>query len=227
MKIKDMPADMRPDERAQLLGVDHLSEKELLAIILRTGTKGRSSLELADEILAIDKGKRGLVNLISCTYSDFTRIKGLGTVKSLQLACICELSKRISKVRVQRSSVTVDTAFVASFYMEELRHLEYEVIYVLLIDIRGRFIKSVLAAKGSSAAAVTGIKEIMKIAITGDAAGMYLVHNHPSGETEPSIQDINFSVALKNAGESIGISFRDSIIIGDGKYFSLSQKGLL
>lgn len=227
MKIKDMPGDLRPDERARILGVESLSEKELLAIIIRTGTKGKSSLELAEEILSIDKGKRGLINLISCTYSDFTCLKGLGDVKALQLACICELSKRISREKVLRSGNPVDSSFVASYYMESLRNLEYEVIYIMLVDIKGRFIKSELAAKGSSAAAITGIREILKLALSGNASGMYMVHNHPSGEVFPSIQDIKFSKALKSSAETVGLCFRDSIIIGDGEYFSLSQKGLL
>lgn len=228
MRIKEMPDDMRPDERARTLGIEALSDKELLAIIIRTGTKGKSSVELADEILSINKGKRGLLNLLGCSYSDFTSLRGLGEVKALQLACICELSKRISKIRVLRDGTVVDSVFAASFYMEELRHLEYEVIYVMLVDVKGRLIKSVMASKGSATAAVTGIREILKIAISeGNAAGLYMVHNHPSGDTKPSFQDIRFSKALKSGAESLGLIFCDSIIIGDGEYSSLSQKGLI
>lgn len=227
MKIKDLPDDMRPDERALAFGVEALSESELLAVIIRTGTAGKSSIELAEEILSAKRGKYGLINLLNSSYSDFITHKGLGAVKSLQLACICELSKRISRVSVLESAKAVDSAFAASYYMEELRHLEYEVIYLILTDIKGCFKKSMMLSKGSSVAAVTGIREILKAALKEDAYGIFMVHNHPSGDPAPSMQDIRFSAALKDAAGSVGISFRDSLIIGNGTYTSLSQKGLI
>lgn len=227
MKIKDMPDDLRPDERARAYGIDSLTDRELLAIIIRTGTSGKSSLELADEILSVNKGKRGLLNLMNCTYKDLTQLKGLGDVKAMQLACVCELSKRISKVKVLAENRTVDSDFAAGYYMDELRSLTYEVIYIMAVDMKGRFIRSILVSKGSSRAAAAGMREILKLAISSDASGIYMVHNHPSGCTVPSRQDIRFSAALKTAAESVGIVLCDSIIIGNGGYCSLSRKGLL
>lgn len=227
MKIMDMPAAQRPDERAERFGTEVLSEAELIAVILRTGTSGKSSVELANEVLSIDKGRDGLGNLVCCTVQDMLQIKGLGKVKALQLACAFELGKRIASCRTNRCVVLNDPSKAAEYYMETARHLDHEEAYVFLTDTHNRFIRSVQIAKGSIDSAALSSREIIKAALQYDAAGFILVHNHPSGNPEPSSEDVRFSRSLMNAASLMNLQMNDSIIIGEGEYCSLKQRGLL
>lgn len=222
-----MPAAQRPDERAEMYGTEVLSEAELIAVILRTGTAGKSSLELANEVLSLDKGKDGLGNLVCCTMQDMLKIRGLGKVKALKLACVFELGKRIAASRTERTLVLGDSASAAGYYMESARHLDHEEVYILLTDTHNRLIRSVQIAKGSIDSASVSPREILKTALQYDAAGIILVHNHPSGRTEPSSEDIRFSRTLKEAAILMNIQLNDSLIIGDGEYLSLRSQGLL
>jgi len=217
----------RPDERAQKYGTEVLSEAELIAVILRTGTTGKSSVELANEILSIDKGKDGLGNLSCCTMEDMLRIKGLGRVKALKMACVFELGKRIAASRTERSVTLNDPGKVADYYMETVRCLDHEEAYVFLTDAHNRFIRSIQVAKGSLDSAALSPREILKYALQYDAAGFVLVHNHPSGKTEPSSEDIRFSRNLRDAAVLMSIQMNDSIIIGEGEYCSLKQRMLI
>ena len=225
MKIKQMPRDLRPDERALLFGTEALNDAELLAIILRTGTAGKSSLEIASEILAIDKGKDGLGNVAMVTYSDLCKIKGLGKVKALQVASVCELGRRISSGRTERTLLMDSPGKAAAYVMESTRYLDHEEAYVLLTDTHNRLIRSVQIAQGSLDAAVVSPREIMKAALSYNASGFILVHNHPSGRTDPSGEDLRFCRQLKEASSLMNVRFHDSIIIGDGEYLSMKEQG--
>jgi len=227
LKIKDMPVTQRPDERAEKYGTEVLSEAELIAVILRTGTAGKSSLELANEVLSIDKGRDGLGNLVCCTMQDMLKIRGLGKVKALKLACVFELGRRIASGRTERCIVLNDPSRAAEYYMETARHLDHEEAYIFLTDTHNRFIKSVQIARGSIDSAALSNREIIKTALQYDAAGFILVHNHPSGLPEPSAEDIRFSRTLRDAAELMNIRMNDSLIIGEGEYCSLKSRGLL
>ena len=222
-----MPASQRPDERALASGTQVLSDAELIAVILRTGTVGKSSLELANEVLALDRGKSGLSNFACCDFSDFITIRGLGRVKALKLACICELSRRLSASHTERWHVLDTPDKAAEYMMETVRHLDHEEVHILLSDAHNRAIRSVQIAKGSLCSASLSAREIIKTALRFDAAGFILVHNHPSGICEPSSEDIAFSKNLQEAGRLMDIRMNDSIIIGDGTFTSLRQRGFL
>lgn len=208
-------------------GTAALSETELIGILLRSGIPGKNSLELANEILSIDKGRDGLSNLMCCDTSDFRKIKGLGKVKALQLECICELAKRIAKSITVRDKLMEGPQEAAAYFMETLRYLDHEVAYVYLTDSRNRLIRTVEIAKGSIDAAALSTREIIKSALQFSAAGFILVHNHPSGLCEPSSEDITFSRTLRDAGKLMNIRMTDSIIIGEGTYLSMREKGLI
>jgi len=227
MKMNEIPLTQRPRERAMQYGTEVLSEAELLSILLRCGTKGKNSLELANEILAIDKGREGLSNLMCCDLSDFKRIKGLGKVKAIQLECICELARRFSRSHTERNRNLDGPSEAAAFFMESMRHLDHEIACIYLTDSRNRFIRSVEIAKGSIDAAALSTREIIKSALRYGAAGFILVHNHPSGVYEPSSEDISFSRTLRDAGKLMNIRMNDSIIIGEGAYLSLRERGLI
>lgn len=227
MKIKQMPEEQRPDERALLYGIDTLSDCELLAVILRTGTRGKSSLEIAGEILSIDKGRSGLSNMTMLTYADLSGIRGLGKVKALQIASLCELSKRIACCRTERNLLMDSPGKAASYLMEETRYLDHEAVYLLLTDTRNRLIRSVQISRGSLDAAVVSPREILKTALSFNASGFIMIHNHPSGKTDPSEEDLNFSRRLREASGLMNIRFLDSIILGEGDFLSMKEKGIL
>lgn len=227
MKIKDMSPDQRPYERAEKAGVENLSDTELLAIILRTGTKGKSSVELSQEVLSIDKGRNGLLNFAACSYDDFRKLSGLGHVKALELSCVTELSKRISSAKIERKTVLRTAAEIAQYYMEHLRNLDYEEVHVMLFDGRHRFIKSRMLARGCFSYAGITPREILRYALENSAAEFVLVHNHPSGNTLPSADDLTFVKLLSEAGRVMNVTLRDSVIIGQNGYLSLSEKGMI
>ena len=227
MKIKELSPSLRPYEKALDEGTEALNDAELLAVILRSGTKGKSVLELSQEILSLDKGKNGLLNLVSLSMKDLTQIQGLGRIKALQILCVCELSKRIASSRLERKTFLRDASQVADYYMENMRHLDHEVVYVLLIDSRCRFLKSRMISQGTIDTAAVSSREVIRFALENNAAGFILVHNHPSGEALPSEADIRLSRNLLEAGNVTNVFLKDSVIIGNGEYYSLLEKGYL
>lgn len=222
-----MSPQQRPYERAEKLGVENLSDAELLAIILRTGTKGKSSLDLAQEVLAIDKGKTGLLNFAAASTKDFQELPGLGRVKSLELSCIAELSKRIQKSRFERSVSLKSSREVYEYLQQEVQSLDYEVAYVLLFDDKERLIHSKLLSIGSKYETALSPREILRYALDYGASSLILAHNHPSGSISPSGADISFTKVLRDASEVLSVRLRDSIIIGESGYLSFAEKGIL
>ena len=227
MKIKEIEASQRPYERALREGVGALSDAELLAVILRTGTRGKSSLDLAQEVLAIDKGKNGLLNLMSATEQDLRKLSGLGKVKACEILCICELAKRVSRARIGRNTVLKDAAQVSGYFHEELGYLDYEVAYVMFLDEQERLIRSVMLSKGTRYETNLSPREVLRSALENGASAMILVHNHPSGLLTASSQDITLTRVLRQAGELMNIRLLDSVIIGEDGYLSLKEKGFI
>ena len=227
MKINELLPEQRPYERALLFGVEKLTDCELIAILLRSGTKGKSSVELANEVLSIDKGRSGLLNFSRLSYEDLIKIKGLGKVKALELSCSIELSKRLSASRIEKNIRIEGPDDFESLFFEELRHLDHEVVYLVLLDQAQRYIKKERISEGSFDSCAVSPREIIKSALSCNAGKIALVHNHPSGNPDPSSQDVAFSKVLRDAAELMGIELIDSLIIGVNGYVSLSQKGLL
>lgn len=232
IQIKELPPEMRPYEKMEALGPSLLSDSELLAIILKTGTKERSSLDLANEVLMLKSRDAayqhgGLRNLMDCEPADFQSIKGIGKVKSYQLASLAELSARIWKLSRNDRLCIRDISTVVDYYRQDMMYLKHEEAYIMLVNNRGGFIHSEKVAIGSTDCAVVGIREIIRKAVSYGASGIILVHNHPSGHTEPSSDDISLSKKLKEAAELLNLRLIDSVIIGDGVYTSLSEKGII
>ena len=232
VQIKDLPPEMRPYEKMEAYGAKSLSDSELLAIILKTGTKEKSSIELAGEVL-MQKGKNtcyehgGLRNLMECDPRDFRSIKGIGKVKSYQLASLAELSTRIWRLSKNEQLKITDIRSVVDYYRQDMIYLKHEEAYIMLVNSKGVFLHSEKVAIGSTDSAVMSIREIIRKAVSFGASGIILVHNHPSGMTEPSRDDIMLSKKLKEASELLNLKLVDSLIIGDGSYTSLSEKGIL
>ena len=226
-KIKDLPAALRPYERCEQEGPEALSDAELLAVILRSGSREKSSVMLAEEILALNGSENGLLNLMQYSCADFQSLKGVGRVKGLQLLCIGELSRRIWRQTAARRLQVSNPASVADFYMEDLRHLDYECIYLMLLDARDQLRKSLRISQGSMLSSSVSSREVFKAAIAHQACGLILVHNHPSGDPTPSADDVMFTQKIRIAAAELGIMLRDHVIIGDNCYFSFVEHDLL
>ena len=223
LRIKDIPLQDRPYEKCERLGAEHLSDRELLAVILRTAAPGQSPLALADQVLTLNYPMDGLTGLLHLTGEQLRSLPGIGKVKSLQLLCIAQLCGRIARQQAVLQHETFQTPqSAADYYMEALRHQEQEHIYVMLLNTRNRLIRDLLIAKGTVETAVTTPREILIRALQYHAVSMILVHNHPSGDPSPSQADLDLTRQLSEAGKLIGIPLLDHIIIGDGIFTSLA-----
>lgn len=226
-KKQKIQADL-PYEKFLRLGAECLSEAELLAIILRTGTRNCPALELAKKVLSLSSGKeKGLNALHHVSLPELMSISGIGEVKAVKIKCIAELSKRMAMEKAS-CGLRFDTPqTVASYFMEELRHEEKEKILLLSLDNKLHLIEKYVLSIGTVNASLLSPREVFVQAVKCQASHVMLLHNHPSGDALPSRQDILITRKIKEAGELVDIPVVDHIIIGNGSYTSLKEKGLL
>lgn len=228
LTMKDLPNDDRPYERCLREGPEGLSDAELLAVILRTGSREDNSLELASKVLALNYPKEGILGLLHLSLPELMSVKGIGKVKGIQLLCIGELSRRIWKRRtMEQPLVLTEPKAVAEFYQEDMRHLTQEQFHVMLFNSKQILIRDLLLSKGTVNASLASPREIMIEALRYQAVSLILVHNHPSGDPEPSSDDVQITMQVAEAGELIGIPVLDHIIIGDNSFVSLKERGFL
>ena len=225
--IKDLPACDRPYEKFLAGGATMLSDAELLAIILRTGTRGASSVALAKMVLNRHERFTGLIGLQHLSMKQLMDIKGVGQVKAVQLKCIGELSRRIAKSDAGKRLNFGHPATIASYYMEDMRHREQEVLMGIMLDTKNSFLGDVVISKGTVNASLISAREIFLHALSHQAVNIILIHNHPSGNPTPSNEDIKVTKQISAAGELVGIRLIDHIIIGDQKYISFREENLL
>ncbi len=224
--MKERPKELRPYERCLEYGPSVLSNAELLAIILRTGTEGRCSTQLAENILNLKDKSGNLLNILHLSTAQLTSVKGIGKVKAIQIQCLGEISKRISKEYAYHGFSVQNPESVASYYMEQLRHCKQEHLYLLLLDTKNQLIKEMLLTKGTVNASLISPREIFIEALRDEAVYIILLHNHPSGDPQPSREDILVTKRIKEVGLLVGIELIDHIIIGDKSYVSLKERGL-
>ena len=243
--------ELRPYEKFEKYGAEALTDPELLAVVIKSGCKGKSAVELAAEILYPhfddtdssdlkhirytdsrvqdpyrDNAPCGLVRLMNLSEDDVRSMKGIGRVKLIQLCCIAELSKRIATEQaVCRLNISSPDS-VADYYMEMLRHKSEEEVHVMLLNSRNNIIKSVMISMGTATYSAVSPREIFMAALKYKASGVIVVHNHPSGDPEPSSDDIVLSEKLKELGTMMSIPLRDFLIIGDNRYTSFLERGL-
>ncbi|MFO7815815.1 MAG: DNA repair protein RadC [Halanaerobiales bacterium] len=218
-----MPVDKRPREKIIKYGSSSLSTEELIALIIRTGYKSITAVELGNNLINKADGLKGIIDF---TPEEFMKYKGIGIAKSTQLCAVIELSKRINSCKYQGEIVLNSSSDVASLMMSELRHLKQEHLYVIMMDVKNKMIAKELITKGGLSSSVVHPREVFKIAIKKSSASIIVVHNHPSGDPTPSQNDIDVSKSLLSAGQILGIEVLDHIIIGDGKYISLKERNL-
>ncbi len=225
--MKNLPDGDRPYERCLKEGAERLSDAQLLSIIIRTGSKEANSLELSEKILNLDGANEGILGLLHLTLPELMSIKGIGKVKGIQILCIAELSRRIWKRRATPPPLKfLAPSQVAEYYQEDMRHLAQEQFRAMLFNTKQVLISDVLLSKGTVNSTVTTPREIYIEALRHRAVSLILVHNHPSGDPEPSRSDILLTKRIREAGKIVGVQLLDHIIIGDNSYVSLKERGL-
>ncbi len=226
MKIKELPLSERPYEKMKIYGESNLSNAELLAIIIKTGTKEESSISIAQKILKLKEksGEEGLRFLQEISIEEFMQIKGIGKVKAIQLKAICELTKRISRPINNERKTIKSPEDVANLMIPELRYEKREIAKVLILNSKNVILRITNIALGGANFACIEPKDVLSEAIKMQAPKIILVHNHPSGDIKPSKADYNVTDRIYEAAEILGIKLLDHIIIGDGVYNSLLSK---
>jgi len=225
--IKELPEEARPYEKCLKYGTASMTDMELLAIVIRTGTKGMQSTDLANEILQLSKTDEGILSLHHLNINDLMKIKGIGKVKALQILCIVELSNRISKARAHHMLSFSSPESIAGYYMEDMRHKEREQLLVMLLNTKNKLLCDKIISTGTINSSLVSPREIFATAVKYNAVNIIVIHNHPSGDPTPSREDILITRRIKEAGDLIGIKLLDHLIIGDNCYISFKEREML
>ena len=209
-RITDLPLSERPREKLHALGAERLDTAELIAILLRTGTGGRSAIEIGRDLLA---QFQTIERLAAASVEELSAIKGIGLAKAVQLKAAFALASRLPATREARPMLRTPRD-VADRLREEMQHFEVEEFHVLLLDTKNRLIRDVKVSKGTLNASLVHPREVFREAIRAGAASVILVHNHPSGDPTPSGDDLRITRELVEAGRVLKIEVLDHIIVG-------------
>ena len=219
MKIKDMPDSSRPRERFLKVGPEALSDAELFAILLRTGSKGENVIDMSNRLIR----EYGLDKLMDCSLIELEKIKGIGKTKAMQILTIAEIQKRINQSKHPLKKITC-AKDVFDYFHERLKDEKQENFYVLILNNQNNIIKEELISKGILDSAIIHPREVFRHAIKNSAARIILVHNHPSGNPQPSQEDLDISQRLISAGEEIDIKVLDHVIVGRNEWWSWKER---
>ena len=222
VKLKELPVLERPRERLINVGVENLSDEELLSIILKTGSKEMSVKELAAYILS---SLGGIENLKNINYHEVKKIKGIGEAKACMLVALSEIARRMNRKVASLMGVKLNTPLkIFEFYKSKINN-DQEQFYCIYLDASKKVIEEKLLFIGTVNYSLVHPRDIFKEAYLLNATGIICVHNHPSGEVRPSKEDINLTIRLKEIGVLMGVRVIDHIIIGDDKYYSFLENG--
>ena len=217
-----------PYEKFITYGSRSLTDSELLAILLRTGTRGMNARELGEKVLAEStRYGNGLLGLYHIPLNELRKIEGIGEVKAIQLKTVAELSTRMSQAKAKGRLSFHSPSSVADYYMERFRHENVEYIMLLLLDSGLHLIDERILSKGTVNASLVSPREVFIHALQAQAAGIMLLHNHPGGDPTPSGNDIRITERITQIGILADIPLFDHIIIGDSKYFSFKECNLM
>ena len=223
-KIKDLPNEDRPREKLLKNGAQYLTEVELLAILIRSGTREKSALDLAKDLL---KQFDNIVNLAKADVYALAKTKGIGLVKAVSIEAALELGKRVMGAKVFPLESITSPIDIAKILTPLLRYENKEQFYVLLLNIKNKLIGLEKVSEGTLNATIAEPREVFLKAITRNAASIIVAHNHPSGDSYPSQEDRKTTERMRTAGEVLGIKVLDHIIIGNGNYYSFKEKSLI
>lgn len=225
MNIKQMPSEEKPREKLLREGSDRLSTTEILAILINSGTKEISAIEIAAQLLSMDK--RGVRFLAECSPEELGRIKGMGQAKICTVLAAVELGKRIAAAPVRDRNLIRSSSDIADLFMEKMRYYKKEHFVSLMINAKGEIIEETEVSIGDLCSSSTHPREVFVDAVKRSAGSVVFLHNHPSGDPSPSDTDIQTTKRLIEAGTILGIPVLDHIIIGDGIYVSMKAMGLI
>ena len=236
MPLKDLPADARPREKLLARGAGALSDAELLALLLRTGIKGKGVLQLADELLQLQGNKvaegnnagfGGIAGLLNATADDLKRVKGIGPAKRCELIAVLELARRAMAQQLQERTVFADPDAVKHYVQLHLATRKHEVFAVLFLDSQNKLLAMEELFRGTLTQTSVYPREVVIRALHHQAAAVVLAHNHPSGTVHPSRADEALTQTLKAALALVDVRVLDHIIVGHGQALSMAEKGLL
>ena len=230
IKLNKLPISERPYEKLEMYGENTLSDSELLAIIIRIGTKEETAVQLAQQVLTFNSNNENLDSndslrfLQQISIKELTKIKGIGRVKAIQIKAVAEIAKRISNPIQNNKIIIKKPKDVSDLLMEELRYEKQEVLKVIVLNTKNIVQKITNIAVGGSFSINIQPKDILKEAVKMEMPKIIIVHNHPSGDPTPSRSDIESTDRLKQSAELLGIELLDHIVIGDGTYESIFSK---
>lgn len=225
MKVKELPIDDRPREKLRLRGVQSLTDTELIAILLRTGTKGKSVIQVAQDLI---QKVGGLNNLTSQTSEAIQKQLGIGKDKAATLISAFEISRRVDTQKKLFSIKKITSpGDIAEIFIPLLRDKVKEEFYVVCLNSANKIVKMELISVGNLNSSVVHPREVFKVAIENNSANIILLHNHPSGNSEPSTEDITLTRKMVEAGKIMDIQVFDHIIIAGNKFASLVEKRII
>lgn len=220
MAIRDLPINERPREKALRYGFDELSNYELIALIIGSGTKGHSALDIAYDLIYKNNG---LSNLINLPYQEFLNVKGIKEISALKLASTFELVKRMTKYDIDESE-EITSDFIYRRYRFKLLNYDQEVLGIVVLDKKKNLLKEKIIYKGTKYGINTSIRDIFKELLLVKGAYFYLFHNHPSEEVNPSPQDVIFTAEVIRECSKLGFTMLDHIVIGPDRYYSFKNQ---
>jgi DNA repair protein RadC len=223
LMLREMAADERPREKLKLRGSVALSDGELLAIILNTGSVGETVTDLSQRLLAQYGGLRGLFRM---DIAELARLRGLGDAKSVRLKAALELGRRLAALSPEERPPVGSPEDVANLLSIEMAALEQEQLRVVLLDTKHRILGTRTVYQGSVNQAQVRVAEVFRDAVRQQATAIVAVHNHPSGDPTPSAADVALTVEIVAAGQLLDIELLDHLIIGQGRWLSLKRLGL-
>lgn len=223
MKIKLLPEDERPLEKSLSYGIDSLSNRELIALLINSGTKNKSAMELAEEIISMDE--TGIGYLRGITLEELMTVNGIGFSKATRLLAAVELGKRLALKPVYMGMSVESDKDVADLFMEDLRYQKKEFFKAVLLNSKGGIISIETVSVGELNSTIVHPREVFSRAVKKSAAAIIFVHNHPSGDSTPSKEDLLTTARLVECGNLLGIVVSDHLIIGDGQYTSMRAIG--
>ena len=224
--VRDLPKEVRPREKLLQCGASALSDIELLAILLRTGTTSKSVLHLAEDVLAQYKDK-GLVAIMHMSPQEIASIHGVGLAKAATVLAAVELGRRLSERAARTTEKVEGPEDVARYVIPSLRFEQKEHFLAMFLDVRNRILALSTISVGSLTSSIAHPREVFREAIRYSAAGVILVHNHPSGDPAPSREDIQLTKQMMKAGEIMGIPVLDHVVVAGDNYLSIKEANCL
>ncbi|MCD4694607.1 MAG: DNA repair protein RadC [Bacteroidales bacterium] len=223
--IREWAEDDRPREKLLLKGRTSLSDAELIAILIGSGSKNESAVDLAKRIL--NNSKDNLVELSKLNVSDLTKFKGIGEAKAISIIAALELGKRRRGAEVLERKKIATSKDVFEYFSAIIGDSNFEAFYILLLNRANKIIRDILISEGGITGTIADPKKIFKMALENNATSIILCHNHPSGSVHPSEQDLALTKKLKKAGSLLDLPVLDHIILGEEKYYSFADENAL